>query len=189
LALLNVLHGGKRSLITVVGMALALVMVLLELGFLEAVRITAAINYDQLEFDVALVSAQFEQYYTPGRFPGARLMQARSLSEVTAARPLYSRMNFWRCPAYPPTTGREPAPQDREAEPSRNALVRWWLGAQRPRPLQRRALLVLGIDPDENPFRDPIRRQIAAAGSRFRQDDRVLMNDRSNPDFGRASAH
>jgi hypothetical protein len=31
--------------VAVVGMALAVVMVLLELGFLEAVRITAAVNY------------------------------------------------------------------------------------------------------------------------------------------------
>jgi putative ABC transport system permease protein len=184
LALLNVLHGGKRSLVTVVGMALAVLMVLLELGFLEAVRITAKINYDQLEFDVALVSSQFEQYYAPGQLPGARLTQARSLPEVTAARPLYSRMNFWRCPAYPPPSGREPALENRESGSSPNALTRWWMSAQRPRPLQRRALLVLGIDPDKNPFRDAIRRQIEAAGSRFHQADRVLMNDRSNPDFG-----
>ena len=63
LALLNVLHGGRRTLAAVVGMALAVVMVLLELGFLEAVRITAAINYDQLDFDAALVSTEFEQFY------------------------------------------------------------------------------------------------------------------------------
>ncbi|MDR3638583.1 MAG: FtsX-like permease family protein [Isosphaeraceae bacterium] len=184
LALLNVLHGGKRSLVTVVGMALAVVMVLLELGFLEAVRITAELNYDQLEFDIALVSAQFEQFYMPGQFPGARLMQARSLTEVAAARPLYSRMNFWRCPAYPPPTADESALPDRESGSSPNALARWWLGAQRPRPVQRRALLVLGIDPDKNPFRDTIRRQIEAAGTRLRETDRVLMNDRSNADFG-----
>ena len=168
LALLNVLHGGKQSLAAIVGMALAVVMVLLELGFLEAVRITAAINYDQLDFDAVLVSAEFEQFYTPGRFPVARLTQARSQPEVASARPLFTRMNFWRCPPYPPATGRDTAPEDREAGPSRSALARWWLGARRPRPLQRRALLVLGIDPDRNPFRDPIRGQIEAAGARSR---------------------
>ena len=78
LALLNVLHGGRKAVATVAGMALAVVMVLLELGFLEAVRITARTNYDQLDFDVALVSAEFEQFYYPGRFPGARLTQARN---------------------------------------------------------------------------------------------------------------
>ena len=184
LALLNVLQGGTRTLAAVAGMALAVVMVLLPLGFLEAVRITAAINYDQLDFDVALVSTEFEQFYAPGRFPGARLTQAQSLPEVTAARPLFTRMSFWRCPPYPPATDRDTALEGREAESSRNALARWWLGARRSRPLQRRALLVLGIDPDRNPFRDPIRGQIAAAGSRLREADRLLFNDRSNPDFG-----
>jgi putative ABC transport system permease protein len=177
------LHGGTRTLAAVAGMALAVVMVLLQLGFLEAVRITAALNYDQLDFDVAVVSAEFEQFYGPGQFPAARLTQARSLPEVTAARPLYTRMCLWRCPSYPPATGRGPAAED-GATSSHNALMRWWLGARRPRPLQRRALLVLGVDPDRNPFRDPIRSQIAAAGSRLREADQVLLNDRSNPDFG-----
>jgi putative ABC transport system permease protein len=184
LALRNVLHGGTRTLVAVVGMALAVVMVLLELGFLEAVRITAAVNYDQLDFDVALVSTEFEQFYAPGRFPGERLTQARSLPEVTAARPLFTRMHFWRCPPHPPGTGRDPALEGGGESSSHDALARWWLGARRPRPLQRRALLVLGIDPDRNPFRDPIRSQIGAAGSRLREADRVLFNDRSNPDFG-----
>lgn len=184
LALLNVLHGGKKTAATVAGMALAVVMVLFELGLLEAVRITARTNYDQLDFDVALVSAEFEQFYYPGRFPGARLSQARSLPEVTVARPLFTRMNLWRCPPYPPATGRDPAREGREAESSHNALARWWMGARRPRPLQRRALLVLGIDPDRNPFRDPIRRQVEAARSRLREAARVLLSDRSNPDFG-----
>jgi len=185
LALLNVLHGGTRTLAAVVGMALAVVMVLLQLGFLEAVRITAAINYDQLDFDVALVSTEFDQFYGPGQFPGARLTQARLLPEVTAARPLYARMSLWRCPSYPPATAGGPAPVLEDAAPSSpNALARWWLGGRQPRPLQRRALLVLGIDPDRNPFRDPIRSQISAAGSRLRAADQVLLNDRSNPDFG-----
>jgi putative ABC transport system permease protein len=180
----NVLHGGTRSVITVSGIALAVVMVLLQLGFLEAVRITAALNYDQLDFDVALVSPEFQQFYAPGRFPLARLAQASSLPEVTAARPLYARMNFWRCPPVPPSASADlPAGADRSPR-DHDALTRWWQGARRPRAVERRALLVLGIDPHNVPLRDPIRSQVAAAGSRLREHDRVLLNDRSNPDFG-----
>ena len=78
LAVRKVLHGGARSLVAISGMALAVVMVLLQLGFLEAVRVTAAINYDQLDFDVAVLSAEFEQFYNPGGFPRERLPLARS---------------------------------------------------------------------------------------------------------------
>jgi hypothetical protein len=120
----------------------------------------------------------------PPEGPEAQPDRRRALPEVTAARPLFARMHFWRCPSYPPATDRDPALEGGGESSSPNALARWWQGARRPRPLQRRALLVLGIDPDRNPFRDPIRSQIAAAGSRLREADRVLFNDRSNPDFG-----
>ncbi len=171
-------------------MALAVVMVLLQLGFLEAVRVTAAVNYDQLDFDVAVLSAEFEQFYSPGEFPPERLVQARAVPGVAAARPLWARMNLWRCPSYPNeehTHAETGAPRDAAAESygaSHGVLARWWLGSKRPRSLQRRALLVIGFDPDENPFRDPIRGQIATAGSQLRETGRVLLDDRANPDFG-----
>jgi putative ABC transport system permease protein len=171
-------------------MALAVVMVLLQLGFLEAVRVTASVNYDQLEFDVALLSAGFEQFYGPGGFPRERLSQAQAVTGVAAARPLWARMNLWRCPPYPLEGAARVdagAVQSHAAETpgeSQSALARWWLGSKRPRPLQRRALLVIGFDPDHNPFRDPIRHQIAMAGAWLHETGRVLMDERSNPDFG-----
>ncbi len=76
LALRNVWTAPARSLIAIAGIGFATVMVLLQLGFLEAVRFTASINYEQLDFDVALVSPQFEQFYDPGTFPRERLRQA-----------------------------------------------------------------------------------------------------------------
>jgi len=171
-------------------MALAVVMVLLQLGFLEAVRVTASVNYDQLDFDVALLSAEFEQFYSPGGFPRERLPQARAVPGVAAARPLWTRMNLWRCPPHSPEererddTRTVRTAGDESAEAAQSALARWWLGSSRPRPLQRRALLVIGYDPELCPFRDPIRGQIATAGSQLRETGRVLLNDRSNPDFG-----
>src|SRR5215218_9393451 len=103
LALRNVWTAPARSLIAIAGIGFATVMVLLQLGFLESVRFTASINYDQLDFDVALVSPQFEQFYDPGSFPGERLRQAEALEAVRAARPLWAGMNRWRCPPYPVT--------------------------------------------------------------------------------------
>jgi putative ABC transport system permease protein len=172
-------------------MALAVVMVLLQLGFLEAVRITASVNYDQLDFDVAVLSTEFEQFYGPGSFPRERLPQARAVAGVAAARPLWTRMNLWRCPPFPAgdftiagaSTARDSARKSTEGTHD-GALARWWLGSKRPRPLQRRALLVIGFDPDDDPFRDPIRGQIANALPQLRETGRVLLNDRSNPDFG-----
>ncbi|MGE5756235.1 MAG: hypothetical protein ACM35G_11070 [Planctomycetaceae bacterium] len=45
LALRNVMTARARSLVAIAGIGFATVMVLLQLGFLEAVRFTASINY------------------------------------------------------------------------------------------------------------------------------------------------
>jgi putative ABC transport system permease protein len=180
LALRNVLHGGMRSLLAVAGVAFSITLVLLQLGFLEAVRITATTVFDQLDFDVVLLSPQYEQFFGPGAFSLRRLKEAESVPGVIAARPLYAVMGFWRCPPYPV----EPTPGDPTAIDELGVLKRWWLGDRRPRPLQLRELLVLGIDLDRNPFRDPIRSQVEAAKPRLRSRDRLLMNAWSSPDFG-----
>src|SRR4051794_27479616 len=174
LAMRNVSHARSRSLIAIAGIGFATVMVLLQLGFLEAVKVTASVNYDQLVFDVALVSPEFEQFYDPGSFPVGRLRQAESLKDVATAWPFYARMGQWRCPPYPVT-----AEAAAHTPPGANALVRWWMGKKLPRPLQVRDLLVIGIDLDRNPFKDPIRREVAVATEELRKPGRLLMNAQS----------
>jgi putative ABC transport system permease protein len=155
-------------------------MVLLQLGFLEAVKITASNNFDQIDFDIVLLSPRYEQFYAPGVIPLARLTEARSVATVVSAFPMYGIFNLWRCPAYPvDQTESEPAPDS-----SPGPLERWLKGARLPRPLQRRELFVLGIDLDKNPFRDPIRARVEEMKSLLRLPNRVLLNEESHPDFG-----
>jgi putative ABC transport system permease protein len=190
LALRNVLHGGMRSLLAIAGVAFSITLVLLQLGFLESVKITATTVFDQLDFEVILLSPQYEQFFGPGWFPLRRLKEAESVPGVLAARPLYAAMTFWRCPPYPvhSRTGAEAGAGGRASgEKQLGAFQRWWLGRERRRLLQLRELLVLGIDLERNPFRDPVRSQVEAARPQLRYRDRVLMNAKSNEDFGWAS--
>ena len=93
-------------------------MVLLQLGFLGAVRITATNVYDQLDFDVVLISREYEQFYDPGAFPLARLREAESVDAVVAARPLYALFAL----ALPPVPAR-PSPHRRpERRPRQTSL-------------------------------------------------------------------
>ena len=101
LAWRNVAHGGRRSVAAISGAAFSLVMVLLQLGFLQAVRITATNNFDVLDFDVLLTSARFEQFYAPGFLPLERLRQAQGVATVESATPLYATFALWRCPPSP----------------------------------------------------------------------------------------
>jgi len=180
LAWRNVIHGGRRSLAAISGAAFALTMVLLQLGFLEAVKITAVNNFNVLEFDAVLVSSRYEQFYAPDFLPMERLRQAEGLDSVVAATPLYASFGLWRCPPYPLDSKWEDA--DLETQPG--ALGRWLAGARFRRPLQRRELFVLGFDLDHPPFRPPILDSIREHEPKLKLADRVLLNSLSHPDFG-----
>ncbi len=134
LALRNVVHGRFRSLLAIAGVGFSVTLVLLQLGFLEAVRITATTVFDELEFDIALLSPEYEQFFGPDGFPRLRLDEARSDPDVTSARPLYALMAFWRCPPYPVVSPRStlsslPSPSESatKAVPEPGAIERWWL--------------------------------------------------------------
>jgi putative ABC transport system permease protein len=173
-------QGGRKSLAAISGAAFSLTMVLLQLGFLQAVRITATNNFDQLDFDVVLLSTRYEQFYAPGFLPLERLRQARGVESVVSATPLYASFGLWRCPPFPlgqPTD----AP---EAEATPGPVSRWLAGARIRRPLQRRELFVMGFDVDHPPFRQPILGSIERAKGRLPLRGRVLMNELSHPDFG-----
>src|SRR6516164_7885001 len=112
LAWRNVQRGGARSLTAMAGVGFVVTMVLLQLGFLEAVRITGTNLYDQLDFDVALISPRYEQLYDAGTFPAERLRLAEGLETVVDARQIHFAMVMWRCPPSPlePEPAREGAP-------------------------------------------------------------------------------
>jgi putative ABC transport system permease protein len=95
LAWLNLLHNKTRTGAAIAGVAFAVVLILMQLGFLNSVRLTATQIYDQLEFDILLTSPQYMYISKAGNFPRTRLFQAKSVAGVTDARPLYLDFNFW----------------------------------------------------------------------------------------------
>jgi putative ABC transport system permease protein len=173
-------HGGRRTLAAISGVAFSLTMVLLQLGFLQAVKITAANNFEQVDFDIELLSPRYEQFYAAGFFPLDRLKLAQSLETVVSAAPMQATFNLWRCPAYPV----DQLDAESTAQSSPGPLERWLRGAKLPRPLLRRELFVMGIDLDKNPFREPIRGRIVAFEPLLRLKHRILLNELSHPDFG-----
>jgi putative ABC transport system permease protein len=180
-ALRNVVHGGRRSAAAIAGVAFAVAMVLLQLGFYGAVKITATNVYEQLEFDVVLLAATYDQFFAPGEFPMERLRQARSLESIVSASPLYATFNLWRCPPYPPD---DPVVAWDDERPEPGPLRRWLMGDRLPRPLKRRELLVIGVSLENDAFRGPIRRAIDEARPRLQEPRCVLLDELSNLDFG-----
>ncbi len=95
LAWLNLLHDKTRALVAVAGVAFAVVLVLVQLGFLGAVERTATQIYDQLDFDVLIVSKQYFYLSKAGTFPRARLFHALSAEGVASGKPVYLGFNYW----------------------------------------------------------------------------------------------
>src|SRR5579871_3928473 len=79
LAWLNLRHQKMRSLVALAGVAFALVLIFTQLGFLGAVRATATLLYDKLDFDLVLVSREYVDINHMSTFSLRRLSQAQEL--------------------------------------------------------------------------------------------------------------
>jgi putative ABC transport system permease protein len=98
LAILNLLHQKVRTCVAVLGVAFAIVLVFMQLGFLGAVEATATLLYERLDFDLLLVSADFREVNRPGTFPKERLQQVETFTAVEHVVPLYVGFHLWRNP-------------------------------------------------------------------------------------------
>src|SRR6266852_6315162 len=98
LAILNLLHQKVRTCVAVLGVAFAIVLIFMQLGFLGAVAATATLLYERLDFDLLLVAADFREVNRPGTFPKGRLQQVEAFAPVERAVPLYVGFNVWRNP-------------------------------------------------------------------------------------------
>lgn len=98
LAWLNLLHDKARTIVALAGVAFAVILVLMQLGFYMSVKRTATRLYDQLAFDVMIGSPNYNFVLKPGDFPKARLSQVEALPEVAQATPLYLAFNMYRNP-------------------------------------------------------------------------------------------
>jgi len=92
----NLLLDKTRTAVAIAGVAFAVVLILMQLGFYGAVVQTATLVYDRLRFDVLLRSPSYLHLSRAGTIPRNRLFQAESLPEVEGADPLYIGFNLWR---------------------------------------------------------------------------------------------
>ncbi len=150
LAWMNLVHNKVRTSVAVAGVAFAVVLLFMQLGFLGAVQSTATLIYDALEFDILIRSKDYLHLADPRTFPKRRLYQAESLPGVTQASPFYVEWNHWRNP--------------------QNG--------------QRRAILVMGIDPRKQVFKLP---EVQQQADKLVIPDFLLVDRKSRREFGPAN--
>ena len=89
LAWLNLTHEKTRLLVAIAGVAFAVILVFMNLGFLGSLSDTAAITYSTIDAEVYLISPQALEITTTKSFPIARLYQAGGIDGVKRVMPLY----------------------------------------------------------------------------------------------------
>jgi putative ABC transport system permease protein len=166
LAWSNLKHQRIRTFVSLAGVGFAVLLVFMQLGFLGAVFTTATLVYDQLNFDVVILSKEYVSLNEASSFLRTRLGQARANPAVAAARPLTATVALWRDPR-PPENGTDGA-------------RRSW------------SILTLAIDPAtmDRLFVRPVG-TIFRDAEEFRRDasllgrlDTVLVDRTSRPEYG-----
>ncbi|MCA9238168.1 MAG: FtsX-like permease family protein [Planctomycetales bacterium] len=159
LAWKNLVHNKVRTAVALAGVAFAVILIFMQLGFKNAVRKTATQIYDALDFDLMLRSPEYLHLTDPGMFPKERIYQAESLPEVEIVRPLYLGLSEWQRP-------------QSESIPDSGWEGQW------------RGIICMGADPNDPPFARPDIRRVAQqlTDPRF-----VAMDTKSKPEFGPAN--
>ena len=96
LALLNLWHQQAKTLVSIGGVAFALLLVFMQLGFMGAVSHTATNVLDHLHFDIVIRARDYLHLYEPSQFERKWLQVAASTPNVQAAKPLWITIQNWR---------------------------------------------------------------------------------------------
>ena len=95
LSIHNLLHGGWRTVLSVVGISIAIVLIFMQLGFLGAVTDTAVVFYDEMDFDLVATSPDYYTFVDCGRLPRQHLHTIGSHPAVNRVHPLHVSLGKW----------------------------------------------------------------------------------------------
>ena len=101
LAWQSLIHNRIRTLIAATGVAFAVLLLFLQLGFYGAVGRTATMLFDHLRFDLVIASSEHQDLTRMRDFPRSRLAQAQAVPAVAAVTPLTIERGQWRNPNMP----------------------------------------------------------------------------------------
>jgi putative ABC transport system permease protein len=158
LAWLNLTHSKGRFALALAGITFAVVLMLIELGFLHALLDSQVRLLDALDADFFLISSAKSTITDSESFPLGRVYQARSAPQVLSAEPFYVR--------YSPFIWKNP----REEAPGGKRVMEW-------------PIRVLAFDPDAGHpvFREFRMPEVAAQWEALSRPNTALLDARSKP--------
>jgi putative ABC transport system permease protein len=90
-----------RLSVVVAGVAFAVVLILMQLGFRDAMFESAVRYHRALDYDLALLSPKMQFIGLPQSFSRRRLYQARGYEGVASVTPVYLALHVWKNPDDP----------------------------------------------------------------------------------------
>jgi putative ABC transport system permease protein len=98
IAWLNLVHEKSRLVVALAGVAFAVLLVFMNLGFLGALGDSASMFYNYMNADIFIVSPQTLEISTTKAFARERLYQAAGVAGIERVMPLYLGYMQWRNP-------------------------------------------------------------------------------------------
>ena len=99
LAWLQLSREKLRLLVALAGVAFAVVLILMQLGFREALFDSSVRFHRAMIYDIALISPRTQFIVQPENFSRRRLQQVRGIPGVAGVKPVYVSQTIWRNPA------------------------------------------------------------------------------------------
>jgi putative ABC transport system permease protein len=96
LVLHNLLHQPVRTLVAILGVAFAILLVFMQLGFYGSAETAANSLYSALDYDLILISGSYLNVTRASTFPHRRIYQALEHKDVAGVAPLYVNWKTWR---------------------------------------------------------------------------------------------
>lgn len=91
-------HQKLRLVVALSGIAFAVILILIQLGFRAALFDSAIRYHERLHYDIALFSVESSYIAMPRSFSSRRLYQVLGLDGVEAVAPVYIQRAFWKNP-------------------------------------------------------------------------------------------
>jgi putative ABC transport system permease protein len=91
-------HQKLRLLVALAGIAFAVILILVQLGFRASLFDSAVRYHQRLRYDIALFSIESSFIALPKPFSSRRLYQALGIDGVEAVSPVYVYRSFWKNP-------------------------------------------------------------------------------------------
>jgi len=95
---LNLLGKPTQAIVSILGVAFALLLIFMQLGFRGAVANTATVVYGRLDFDVLLRSPEYLHLYEARTIQHAWLDLLQSHPDVASVSPFYIMLQKWQNP-------------------------------------------------------------------------------------------